>query len=160
MKDSNFKETTITSATVNFANTPLLLKLYQLGIIDAPGNNLPDTTLKQKVKEAQRQFGLLDDGILRSTAMHELNVALSVRLQQLNLSINYYRWLYCMVQNQQTIVVNIPAAYLKVYSNIETVLEMRMIVGKNSTPTPTLASTVNEVVLYPYWHVPYSIATK
>ena len=37
---------------------------------------------------------------------------------------------------------------------------MRVIVGKKSTPTPTLLSTVNEVVLYPYWHVPYSIATK
>jgi L,D-transpeptidase YcbB len=37
---------------------------------------------------------------------------------------------------------------------------MRMIVGKKTTPTPTLSSRVDEVVLYPYWHVPYSIATK
>ncbi|MGZ8554434.1 MAG: L,D-transpeptidase family protein, partial [Chitinophagaceae bacterium] len=49
---------------------------------------------------------------------------------------------------------------LKVYRANEVVLEMRMIVGKKSTPTPTLASTINEVILYPYWHVPYSIATK
>lgn len=37
---------------------------------------------------------------------------------------------------------------------------MRMIVGKKSTPIPTLASTVNEEILYPQWHVPYSIDTK
>jgi murein L,D-transpeptidase YcbB/YkuD len=37
---------------------------------------------------------------------------------------------------------------------------MRIIVGKPSTPTPTLTSKVEEVILYPYWHVPYSIATK
>lgn len=85
---------------------------------------------------------------------------LSARLQQLNISVNYYRWLHCLTQNQSVIVVNIPAAYLKVYKNDLPVLEMRMIVGKRSTPTPTLASTVNEVILYPYWHVPHSIAVK
>ena len=37
---------------------------------------------------------------------------------------------------------------------------MRMIMGKRSTPTPTLLSKVDQVILYPYWHVPYSIATK
>jgi murein L,D-transpeptidase YcbB/YkuD len=35
-----------------------------------------------------------------------------------------------------------------------------MIVGKKTTATPTLASTVKEVILYPYWHVPYKIATR
>jgi murein L,D-transpeptidase YcbB/YkuD len=57
-------------------------------------------------------------------------------------------------------VVNIPAAYMKVYRQNKVILEMRMVVGKKLNPTPALTSTVNEVVLYPYWHVPYSIATK
>ncbi|MGZ8559469.1 MAG: L,D-transpeptidase family protein, partial [Chitinophagaceae bacterium] len=160
MADSNFSEVTITSGKVTGANTPLTSKLYQLGIIDAVNKKIPDSVLKQKVKEAQRQFNLLADGVLRSTILHELNIPLSARLRQMNLSVNYYRWLHCLVQNQSVIVVNIPATYLKVYRNNEVILEMRMIVGKKSTPTPTLASTVNEVILYPYWHVPFSIATK
>lgn len=160
MADSNFREVIITSNKVSGSNKPLIAKLYQLGIIASVNKHLPDSTLKQKVKEAQRQFNLLSDGVLRSTIIQELNIPLSVRLQQLNLSVNYYRWLYCLLQNQSVIVVNIPAAFLKVYRNNEVILEMRMIVGKKSTPTPTLASTVNEVILYPYWHVPYSIATK
>jgi murein L,D-transpeptidase YcbB/YkuD len=81
-------------------------------------------------------------------------------MRQLNLSVNYYRWLNCLAQNQSVIVVNIPAAYLKVYQDNKVILEMRMIVGKLSTPTPTLASTVREVILYPYWYVPYSILSK
>jgi murein L,D-transpeptidase YcbB/YkuD len=44
--------------------------------------------------------------------------------------------------------------------NNEVVLEMRLVVGKPSTPTFSLASIVNEVIIYPYWHVPVSIATK
>ena len=160
LNDSNFSEAIITSNKVTVTNKPLISKLYQLGILDSFNKILPDSTLKQKVKEAQRQFNLLNDGVLRTTIMQQLNVPMSERLQQLNLSVNYYRWLYCLIQNQSVIVVNIPAAYLKVYRNSEVMLEMRMIVGKKSTPTSTLASTVNEVILYPYWHVPYSIATK
>jgi L,D-transpeptidase YcbB len=158
--DKSFAEVVITSNKVNSANTPLFTKLYQLGIEVVNSKNLPDTTLKQKLKEAQRQFNLLADGVLRTTIMEELNVPVAVRLQQLNLSLNYYRWLNCITQYQPVIVVNIPAAYLKVYQNNRVLLEMRMIVGKKSTPTPTLTSSVNEVILYPYWHVPYSIATK
>ncbi len=160
MADHDFREVIIESGKVTGTNKPLVLKLYQLGVIDSIHNNWPDNELKEKVKEAQQQFNLLADGVLRSTILQELNIALSVRLQQLNLSINYYRWLYCLLQNQSVIVVNIPAAWLKVYRDSNVVLEMRMVVGKKSTPTPTLASRVNEVILYPYWHVPYSIATK
>ena len=160
MDEVNFKETIITSnKKVNEANQPLHIKLYQLGLIDS-AKNIPANLLNQKIKEAQRQFSLLADGTLRSTTIRQLNVPLSVRLKQLNIAINYYRWLYCLAQNQSVIVVNIPAAYLKVYRNDKVMLEMRMILGKPSTPTPTLASTVTEVILYPYWHVPYSIATK
>jgi murein L,D-transpeptidase YcbB/YkuD len=160
MADSSFREVIITSTKVNTANQPLVLKLYQLGIIDSVDSRLTDNTLKQKVKEAQRNFDLLADGVLRSTIIAELNIPVAARLQQLNLSVNYYRWLNCLIQNQPVIVVNIPGTCLKVYHKNDVILEMRMIVGKKSTPTPTLASTVNEVILYPYWHVPYSIATK
>jgi L,D-transpeptidase YcbB len=158
--DSNYTEVIITSKKINNTNTVLITRLYQLGIIDVTQLNLPDSILKNKVKEAQIQFNLLADGVIRSTLLQELNTHLSVRLEQLNLSINYYRWLNCMAQIQPVIVVNIPAAYMKVYDRSKVLLEMRMVVGKSSTPTPTLISTVDEVVLYPYWHVPYSIATK
>ncbi len=160
LADSNFREVTITSGKVSENNKSLILKLYQLGIIGAVNKNLPDSTLKQKVKEAQRQFSLLPDGVLRSTIRQELDIPLAERLKELNLSINYYRWLYCLIQSRSVIVVNIPAAYLKVYRSNDILLEMRMVVGKISTPTNTLTSEVNEVILYPYWHVPYSIATK
>lgn len=147
--DSNFNEAIISSNKLTGTNKPLISKLYQLGILDADNNKITDSTLEQKVKEAQRQFNLPADGVLRSTIIKELNVSLSVRLQQLNLSVNYYRWLYCLIQNQSVIVVNIPAAYLKVYRNNKVMLEMRMIAGKKSTPTSPLASTVNEVIIYP-----------
>ncbi len=160
MDSPGFRETIITSNRVSGTNNPLISKLFQLGIIDSVKLNIPDNLLTQKVKEAQRQFNLLADGVLRTTILQQLNIPLSVRLKQLNLSVNYYRWLYCIIQNESVIVVNIPAAFLQLYRNKKVILKMRMIVGKKTTPTPTLASKVTEVILYPYWHVPYKIATK
>jgi hypothetical protein len=160
MADSSFNEVKITSAKVSWDNKPLVTKLCQLGIIVFPDKKINDSLLQLKVKEAQYQFNLPADGVLRSSSLQELNMSLSTRMRQLNLSVNYYRWLSCLTQNQPVIVVNIPAAYLKVYQDNKVILEMRMIVGKLSTPTPTLASTVREVILYPYWYVPYSILSK
>jgi murein L,D-transpeptidase YcbB/YkuD len=157
---AGFTEVTITSNKTNIANKLLLIKLWQLGIIDSVNINVPDSTLKKKVKEAQILFSLLPDGVLRSTLLKEMNIPLSARIRQLQLSLNYYRWLNCLGQKQPVIIVNIPAAYMKVYRNNTVILEMRMVVGKKSTPTPTLTSMVHEVILYPYWHVPSSIATK
>ncbi len=157
MTDSLFKETIVSSAEVSLKNKALLTKLHQLGF-DTAKLTLP--LLKQKIQEAQQEFNLLTDGLMRSTTIAALNVSIHKRQQQLTYAINLYKWLAAFSKTQATIVVNIPAAYLKVYHSDSVLLEMRMIVGKKSTPTPTLSSKVNEVVLYPYWHVPYSIATK
>jgi L,D-transpeptidase YcbB len=160
IKGEDFKEISIISKKINTENKPLCQKLYQLGILDSISENVSENILKQKVGQAQLMFNLPVNGELNQEIIRELNVPLKVRLIQLTLSINYYRWLSCLSQNQSVIVANIPAAYLKVYRNNEVVLEMRLVVGKPSTPTFTLASIVNEVIVYPYWYVPVSIATK
>jgi murein L,D-transpeptidase YcbB/YkuD len=157
---AGFSEVVITSNKVSNTNKPLITKLFQLGILSTANNNIADSTLKRNVKEAQVQFNLLPDGVLRSTLIKELNTPLSTRAGQIQLSLNYFRWLNCICRKQTVIVVNIPAAYMKVYRSHKAILEMRMVVGKKSTPTPALTGMVNEVILYPYWHVPYSIATK
>ena len=160
LAENGFQEQKILQAKLITSNLPLISKLYQLGIIESNNAVLTDSLLKVKIKEVQLQFNQLPDGIIRTPLLNELNVPIQIRLQQLNLSLNYYKWFTCAIQNQKAIVVNIPAANLKVYNKDFTILEMKMIVGKKSTPTPTLTSTVEEVILYPYWHVPYSIAIK
>jgi L,D-transpeptidase YcbB len=153
------REEKIISSEVNHLNKPLLSKIYQLGISDFNAQT-SDSVIKEMVKEAQRQFNLLPDGVLHSTILTQLNVPVTIRLQELSLAINYYRWLSCLARQQRIVVVNIPATVLKVYYNTSSLLEMKMIVGKPSTPTPALSSLVSEVILYPYWMVPHSIATK
>lgn len=88
-------------------------------------------------------------------------VPLKTRIEELNRTLNIFRWLRCArAQNEHIIVVNIPSANLLVYEPGKVTLESKVIVGQNTNRTPTLASKVTEVILYPYWNVPKKIATK
>jgi murein L,D-transpeptidase YcbB/YkuD len=70
-------------------------------------------------------------------------------------------WLDCAIQSpRHTIVVNVPSADLYVFRQGNPVFYSRVVVGKPSTPTHTISSSIKNVVLYPYWMVPKSIATK
>jgi len=158
--DSDFQEVKITSGKVTRTNKALVTKLFQLGILDSSALHLPDKELKEKVKAAQKLFNLLADGVLRSTTLEAFNIPLADRLKELNSAFNTIRWLYCARRAGKVIVVNIPSATLLVFEDGRVILESRIIVGKRSTPTPTLCSEVTEVILYPYWMVPHSIATK
>jgi L,D-transpeptidase YcbB len=155
-----FREIIISSAAISNSNLPLMTKLYQLGILDSLNKKISDTELKEKIKEAQKLFGMLPDGLLRTTLLTRLNVSLQIRVAELKKALNTIRWLNCIVKNEPTIIVNIPSATLLVYEQGKIIFESKVIVGKRSTPTPTLTSKANEVILYPYWMVPHSIATK
>jgi murein L,D-transpeptidase YcbB/YkuD len=89
-----------------------------------------------------------------------LNTPLIKRIQELKRSLNAFRWLNSYQQSQQIIVVNIPSANLFFYAGDSILLCSRAVVGKPATPTPTLCSKVTELVMFPYWMVPYKIATK
>jgi hypothetical protein len=71
ISDSSFKEIKITSAKVTSTNKPLLAKLFQLGFTDSIEQKISDSALKRKVREAQKLFNLLSDGVLRSTSLAE-----------------------------------------------------------------------------------------
>jgi len=151
----------ITSTICTDQNKPLMQKLYQLKLIDTSVRHISPAALKLKVKELQDLYSLLNDGVLRTTLINELNVPLSRRIQELNRALNTIRCLRCIrTQYPRVIAVNIPSATLLLYNADTVLMESRTVVGKYSTRTPTLGSIVTEVVLYPYWMVPGKIATK
>jgi murein L,D-transpeptidase YcbB/YkuD len=60
----------------------------------------------------------------------------------------------------RTIVVNIPSADLFVFEAGKRVFYSKVVLGKQSTPTHTVSSSMKYIILYPYWMVPKGIATK
>ena len=160
LKDSSFREIRIVSNRVNSSNKPLLTRLYQLGITDSVIASITDKELVQKLKLAQVQFDVLADGVLRSTTMAALNVPIRQRIHELKLALNYLRWLEQIKQTSSVLILNLPAAGFMVYREGNMILDSKVIAGKKTTPSPTLTSTITEVILYPYWMVPNKIATK
>lgn len=158
-RQHSVKEAKVTSTIANSQNIQLMKKLFLLGIIDTV-SVLPDSLVKKAVSNAQTMFNLLNDGVLRSTFLEEMNVPVNERINRLSTALDYYQWLHTINMNEPVIVVNIPAAELTIYEADSALLRMRMIVGKPATPTPTLTSRVADVVFYPYWNVPHNIAVN
>lgn len=77
-------------------------------------------------------------------------------------SLNAYRWMHRQASGAERLVlVNIRGAYLKgIDSTGKNALNMRVIAGKKDTPTPSMDTYATQVITYPYWNVPASIATK
>ncbi len=83
----------------------------------------------------------------------------SVKLKKIALAMNYRRYLSVNKQSEY-IVANIPEAQVKYYRNNQLVLKMKSVVGKKKNPTPTISSYITNIVTFPFWNVPHSIASK
>ena len=76
---------------------------------------------------------------------------------QLSTSLNLYRWIHHF-HFDKYIIVNIGSATLRYYEYDSLLFRMKVVVGKPSTKTSRFAAYCNQVILYPYWNVPASIA--
>lgn len=81
------------------------------------------------------------------------------KTRKLITSINYYRWIWHF-QLDSFVVVDIPSATLRYYKKSALLLNMRAVLGQPDKRTPRFAAYCSEVVLYPYWYMPRSIAVN
>ncbi len=86
--------------------------------------------------------------------------ATPTQIQQIKQTLNFYRYLN-RFDTDKLILVNIPAARLAIFDRKGSrELPMAVIVGKPDKATPRFNCYVTEIVSYPYWNVPESIAMK
>ena len=83
----------------------------------------------------------------------------TLKFKTIQLAMNYRRYISIYGQSEY-IVANIPAAEVAYYKDGEPVLEMLSVTGKKKNPTPTIASYITDIVTFPFWNVPFSIASK
>jgi murein L,D-transpeptidase YcbB/YkuD len=116
--------------------------------------------LVEGLKHFQHRHGLLEDGVLTKATLAALNVPLSQRVRQLELTLERLRWLPD-VADGPLIAVNLPSYRLWAFSSIApgvVPLEMRVIVGKSvKTQTPLFVGQMRYLEFNPYWNVPPSI---
>jgi murein L,D-transpeptidase YcbB/YkuD len=149
----------------SYSGVPQLAKLLRLGgDLFADANFSADGTVYQAplvdaVKSFQRRHGRTPDGRITAQTLADLNVPLTNRIRQMQLTLERWRWLPVDLHSA-LIVANIPEFRLRAYDeNYKIALSMNVVVGKAyAHDTPVFTDTMQYVVFRPYWNVPYSIA--
>ena len=141
-----------------------LTRLLRLvGDLPADANVPSDQTayagaLVDAVKSFQLRHGRYPSGRIDTQTLSDLNVPLSRRVRQMQLTLERWRWLPDEYQ-KAPIVVNIPEFRLRAYDkDFDIGVTMNVVVGKAyDHDTPVFTDTMEYVVFRPYWEVPYSI---
>lgn len=149
-----------------YTGVPRLVRLLAL-VGDLPPGTQPhdgqiyDASLAEGVKRFQRRHGLDDDGRIGPATVKQLNVPLSDRVRQLQLTLERWRWLPTEF-SAPPIIVNIPDFRLRgLDENNKLALEMRVVVGvAMKTQTPVFTRDMTFIVLRPYWNVPPGILRR
>ncbi|HTM11859.1 MAG TPA: L,D-transpeptidase family protein [Bryobacteraceae bacterium] len=145
------------------ATAPLAERLRLLG--DLPKNvslpldlNIYNGPLVDAVRRFQVRHGLQPDARIGKATLAQLNTPLSHRVQQLQLTLERWRWMPHGFP-QPPIVINIPEFELRATNDsYQTELQMKVVVGAAYRhQTPAFLAYLQEVVFRPYWNVPLSI---
>lgn len=116
-----------------------------------------DPQVVDAVRRFQWRHGLKQDGVISRDVVAAMNVSAEARVQQITVNMERWRWLPRELGDRH-IRVNLPAYLLEVYEHGAPALSMRVVVGKQDTPTPILSDELTQVVFSPYWNIPESIA--
>ncbi len=146
-----------------YPGVPRLTQLLRL-VGDLPANaNVPagqsvyEGALVDAVKNFQRRCGRDPSGRIDAQTLADLNIPLSRRVRQMQLTLERWRWLPAIYQ--PPVVANIPEFRLRAYDkDFNVAVTMNVVVGRAyGHHTPVFSDTMKYVVFRPYWEVPPSI---
>jgi murein L,D-transpeptidase YcbB/YkuD len=116
-----------------------------------------DSALAGAVARFQELHGLETDSIIGRTTLEAMNIPVDVRVGQIELNMERYRWLPDDL-GPRYVLVNVPDYHLVAYEDGKQVFSMRVVVGKDyENPTPVFADTMSYIIFRPYWNVPIRI---
>ena len=115
--------------------------------------------LTNAITNFQKKWFIQPDGKLGKFTKNALSYNREKVIKQICLSMERWRW------EEQTLperyaFINVPACWLTVFESDTIVMQSAIIAGKPENQTPELTSKINYMLIYPYWNVPTSIATK
>jgi murein L,D-transpeptidase YcbB/YkuD len=125
----------------------------------APAAPLFDTETQEALKRFERRHGLVADGRLGKEVLAALNVPVEERIRQIELNLERWRWLPETLGDRY-VLVNIPTFQLSAVDHGTAGLRMRVVTGKQDSPTPIFSDEMTTVVFSPYWNIPPDIAQK
>lgn len=114
--------------------------------------------LKKAIKGYQHLNGLKSDAILGKYSKKALQKSHFDRWKQF--AVNMERSKRLKIEEKEYIYVNIPSYTMRWVKSDTVFREHKVITGAFETQTPEFHAQMRSIVLYPTWHVPFSISTK
>lgn len=119
-----------------------------------------DTKLAAAVADFQKANGLPPSGKLTARTVAALSGAQGLRLEaEILANMERWRWMPRDMGDKR-IEVNIPDYEAAVVDNGAVVERVRVVTGKEETPTPIFSGTMKYLIVNPAWNVPPSIIRK
>ena len=144
----------------NDARVPLFRQLLTIvGDLDQnteTGNHYDRHTV-EAVKRFQRRHDLDPDGIVGRRTVAEMNVPVSVRIEQIILNLERWRW-HDHKLGDTYVLVNIAGFDLKAVKMGRLELEMPVIVGQQRHESPVFSDRIRYVEFNPFWTLTPHIA--
>lgn len=117
-----------------------------------------DEELNNAVIRFQKRHGLMIDSIVGRETVRALNVPVEKRISQIEANLERFRNIKDL--GERYICINIADFELKVIEHGNSVMSMKVIVGKQYWNSPLFSSQLTHVVFNPSWYVPTSIAVE
>ncbi|GAB2874493.1 L,D-transpeptidase family protein [Microbulbifer echini] len=140
-----------------------LLELYgdyhgQPGPVSAPQKDPMrfDSALQSALRRFQRRHGLTPSGVAEGETLAALSVSPMERAAQMTRNAQRWDKLPPLTESRY-VLVNVPDYRLQLVEEGRIKLDMKTVVGKNSSRTPNLHTHITSVVFNPTWTVPRSI---
>jgi len=126
---------------------------------DPGAAELYDDGLAAVVKAFQRRHGLDVDGVVGKGTVAALNVPVDIRVQDIVLSMERWRWMPPQL-GRNHLIVNIAGFELRRFADGRLAERMNVVVGKPYSKTPVFSDRIRYLEFNPYWNVPAGIAVK
>ena len=115
--------------------------------------------LVKAIRNFQCKRNLTEDGKVGKLTFKAMQQTKQDIIRQIELNMERWRWTDAPAE-KQFVWVNIPKYEMFVSEADTVVMRSRVITGAPNHQTPLLKSTIRYFIIYPYWTVPFSIATK
>jgi L,D-transpeptidase YcbB len=134
-------------------------RLYEGGILGDIPNRIDSGSLASAILKFQKAKGLKPTGRPSVDLVKAMNASDWYRFKRIAATLDRYKTLSATLP-ETYVWVNLPSYKLKVVDHDSIIMTSKVIIGKPTNKTPELNSEINNIVLYPTWSVPYSIAIK
>ncbi len=134
-------------------------RLLQTRDYDTTSVESDSLRLSNALKKFQKRHFLEEDGKIGRNTILALDMTPEDWIIQMAMNLERWRWEPAKFETRH-MIVNLPAFKMTVFEEDTIVMSSRIVCGAIKTQTPELDSKMHQIVLYPYWTVPYSIAWK